>query len=352
VHAGDLSLVCSHRSGVLVARTGVPLADVYLEFLGGRCRPNTVRAAAYDLKVFFAVVGKPPDQVRPADVLAFITAQRTGQIGERGALQPVKDRGEPGGVSAATVRRRLSIVSGFFAFLQARGDVAANPVPRGLPTRRERSRPGQGVPLVRAVRRLPRILAPAEVDALMAALRTHRDRAMVAAMVLGGLRRCEVLGLRLEDLQVAERRVFVAEGKGGRQRLIPVSGRFFAAVAAYLDAERPPGSDRVFVVLKGPHRGQPLSAKGMEVVLAAARRRAGLDHATCHELRHTCLTRLREAGMALEAVQAQAGHASIESTRIYLHLADDWLAAQYRKAAEVIDAQVFAGLPATPGGRR
>jgi integrase/recombinase XerD len=350
VHTGESGLVCSDRSGVLVARTGVPLADVYLEFLGGRCRTNTVRAAAYDLKVFFAVVGKAPEQVRPADVLAFVTAQRTGQAGELGALQPVRPGTGPAGVSAATVRRRLSIVSGFFAFLQARGDVTANPVPRGLPTRRERSRPGQGVPLVRAVRQLPRILAPAQVDALMAALRTHRDRAMVAAMVLGGLRRCEVLGLRLEDLRVAERRVFVAEGKAGRQRLVPVSGRFFAAVAAYLDAERPSGAgtDRVFVVLKGPGRGQPLTAKGMDVVLAAARRRAGLDHATCHELRHTCLTRLREAGMALEAVQAQAGHASIESTRIYLHLADDWLAAQYRKAAEVIDAQVFAGQPAAP----
>jgi len=350
VHAGDSSLVCSRgRSGELVARVGVPLADVYLEFLGGRCRPNTVRAAAYDLKVFFTVVARPPDQVRPADVLAFITAQRTGRGGDR-ALQPADG---PGGVSAATVRRRLSIVSGFFAFLQARGDVAANPVPRGLPTRRERSRPGQGVPLVRAARRLPRILAPAQVDALTAALNTYRDRAMVAAMVLGGLRRCEVLGLRLGDLHAAERRVFVAEGKGGRQRLIPVSGRFFAAVAAYLDAERPPGAatDRVFVVLKGPRRGQPLSAKGMEVVLSAARRRAGLDHATCHELRHTCLTRLREAGMALEAVQAQAGHASIESTRIYLHLADDWLAAQYRKAAEVIDAQVFAGQPSSGSWR-
>jgi integrase/recombinase XerD len=160
VHAGDSSLVCSDRSGALVARTGVPLADVYLEFLGGRCRPNTVRAAAYDLKVFFTVVARPPDQVRPADVLAFITAQRTGRAGEGGVLQPVTTRDEPGGVSAATVRRRLSIVSGFFAFLQARGDVAANPVPRGLPTRRERSRPGQGVPLVRSVRRLPRILAP------------------------------------------------------------------------------------------------------------------------------------------------------------------------------------------------
>jgi integrase len=261
-------------------------------------------------------------------------------------------------VSGVTVRRRLSIVSGFFAFLQARGDVPANPVPRGLPARRERSRPHQGVPLVRVTRQLPRILSPAEVDALAAALRTHRDRAMAAAMVLGGLRRCEVLGLRLGDLHAAERRVFITEGKGGRQRLIPVSGRFFTAVAAYLEGERPPGagSDRVFVVLKGPRRGLPLSVRGVDEILAAARRRAGLEHASCHELRHTCLTRLREAGMALEAVQAQAGHASIESTRIYLHLADDWLAAQYRKAAEVIDAQVFAGHPArpaaVPGGSR
>ena len=350
--AGDLRPVCSRDcSGGPAIWVGVPLADVYLEFLGGRCRPNTVRAAAYDLKVFFAVVGKSPDQVRPADVLAFITAQRTGCAGERGVLQPVSWGDEPGGVSAATVRRRLSIVSGFFAFLQARGDVAANPVPRGLPTRRERSRPHQGVPLVRVTRQLPRILSPAEVDALTAALRTHRDRAMVAAMVLGGLRRCEVLGLRLGDLHAAERRVFIAEGKAGRQRLIPVSGRFFTAVAAYLDAERPAraSTGRVFVVLKGPRRGQPLSVRGMDEILAAARCRAGLEHATCHELRHTCLTRLREAGMALEAVQAQAGHASIESTRIYLHLADDWLAAQYRKAAEVIDAQIFAGRLAGPG---
>ena len=78
---------------------------------------------------------------------------------------------------------------------------------------------------------------------------------MVAAMVLGGLRRCEVLGLRMEDLHVAERGVFVADGKGGHQRLIPISGSFFTAVAAYFDTERPAGAgtDRVFVALKGPH---------------------------------------------------------------------------------------------------
>ncbi len=62
----------------------------------------------------------------------------------------------------------------------------------------------------------------------------------------------------------------------------------------------------------------------------------------CHQLRHTCLTRLREAGMALVAVQVQAGHVSIESTRVYLHLANDWLADQYLRAAELIDADTAA----------
>jgi len=198
---------------------------------------------------------------------------------------------------------------------------------------------------VRVPRMLPRILDPGEVDALTAALRRHRDRAMVAAMVLGGLRRCEVLGLRLGDLRFGERRVFIAEGKGGHQRLVPVSPRFFTEVSVYLDAERPAeaGTDRVFTVLKGPRRGMPLSADGLDEILDGARQRAGLAQATCHQLRHTCLTQLRKAGMSLEAVQAQAGHASIESTRIYLHLGDDWLASQYRRAAEAIDAQLLPG---------
>jgi len=329
----------SGPSGEPVVRLGVQLLDDYLDFVAARCRPNTVLAIAYDLLVFFRVVGKPPEQVSTADVLEFVTAQRHGA--PAGRLRVVDERV---GVSSRTVARRLSTISGLFAYLHARGDVATNPVPRGLPTRRERTRPRQTVPLVRATRTLPRILNPSEVDALVAALRTHRDKAMVAAMVLGGLRRCEVLGLALEDLHVGERRVFIAAGKGGHQRVVPISGRFFATVADYLEVERPAdaGTDRLFLVLKQPRRGNPLTAAGLDEVMDGARRRAGLSHATCHELRHTCLTRLREAGMPLEAVQAQAGHASIESTRIYLHLGDDWLAAQYRKAAEAIDAQVMA----------
>ncbi len=138
------------------------------------------------------------------------------------------------------------------------------------------------------------------------------------------------------DIQVAERSLFIAEGKGGHQRVVPISNTFFTEVGEYLRHERPrdASTDRVFVALKGPSRGKGLTADGVDVIMRGARQRAGLERATCHQLRHTCLTRLREAGMALEAVQAQAGHVSIESTRVYLHLTNDWLANEYRRPSE------------------
>jgi site-specific recombinase XerD len=313
---------------------GDPVVDRYLEFVGGRCRPNTLRAVAHDLKTFFSVVEKAPFDVVTADVFEFLAHQR----GDRSVIR-ISDR--ESGLSARTIARRLSSVSGFFGYLVARGDtpVRVNPVPRGIPSRRHQGRRHQ-MPLVRVPRTLPKVLSPSQVNALVAALRCHRDRAMAFAMVLGGLRRCEVLGLRLADVQVAERSLFIAEGKGGHHRVVPISNTFFAELGDYLRDERPVDAptDRVFVALKGPTRGQPLSVDGVDTIMRGARQRAGLERATCHQLRHTCLTRLREAGMQLEAVQAQAGHASIESTRIYLHLTDDWLAGEYRRAAQLIDA--------------
>jgi site-specific recombinase XerD len=243
------------------------------------------------------------------------------------------------GLSARTIKRRLASVSGLFGYLATRDDlgVVRNPVPTGLANRRRGDR--RGAPLLRTPRTLPRVLAPAEVEVVLSALNTARDQAMVLAMLLGGLRRCEVLGLRTGDLSPGERRVFISEGKGGHQRLIPVSARFFAAVGDYLDRERPAvAHDRLFVVLRGPTRGRPLSAAGLDEIIDGVRTRTGLAKLTCHQLRHTCLTRLREAGMALEAVQAQAGHRSIESTRVYLHLANAWLVEQYLQASAAIDA--------------
>ena len=315
------------------------LLDRYVEFVAARCRPNTVIATVSDLRVFFAVIDKDPAAVTPADVFEFITAQRRG--GGDGRVVRLVD-GEAG-MAARTIRRRLAVLSGLFNWLVLCGEMGANPVPRGMATRRTGAG-GQpsGSPLIRTPRTLPKVLDPAAVIALLGAVRHWRDRAMLEAMLLGGLRCCEVIGLPLEDLQPTQRRVFIADGKGGHQRLIPMSGQFFQSLSQYLSLERPAGSssDAVFVALKGARRGGPLSIDGLEQIVRAAKGRAGLERATCHQLRHTCLTRLREAGMALEAIQAQAGHRSIESTRVYLHLADGWLASEYQRASDLIDASV------------
>jgi site-specific recombinase XerD len=161
------------------------------------------------------------------------------------------------GLAARTIARRLSSVAGLFEYLLARGDagLASSPVPRGLASRRPGRHGRGGVRMVRTPRTLPRVLAPTEVDALLGALRTHRDRAMVLAMLLGG-----------------------------RERIVPVSGWFFAALGEYLELERPADlvTEACFVVLKGRRRGMPLSAAGLDEVLAGARARAGLSRCTCH----------------------------------------------------------------------
>ena len=206
-------------------RLGHRLVDAYLEMVAARLRPNSVLAAAYDLKVFFTVVDIDPLQVRSRDVIGFIRAQRTGST--NGNVIAIDDTA---GMALSTVRRRLSSVSGFYAHLVALGEMDHNPVQRGMPVRSPVTRGRRVVPLVRPVRHLPQILDTDEVPRLLEALRTCQDRAMVEAMLLAGLRRCEVLGLRHGDVRWGERRLFIADGKGGHQRLVPISPRFFTTL--------------------------------------------------------------------------------------------------------------------------
>jgi integrase/recombinase XerD len=90
-----------------VPRLGHPLLDDYLDMVAARARPNTVLANAFDLKVFFSVVGKQPEEVRDADVLAFIQTQRQPR---RGATVVRIEDGEAG-LSARTIKRRLASVT-------------------------------------------------------------------------------------------------------------------------------------------------------------------------------------------------------------------------------------------------
>jgi integrase/recombinase XerD len=131
------------EGGELVSITlGHPLLDEHLEFVAARGARNTWLATAYDLKVFFEVVGRTPNEVSAADVFAFLAAQRAPRRGEK--VVRIED-GEAG-LAARTIARRLSSVAGLFEYLLARGDagVVSNPVPRGLASRPPGRRVGAG----------------------------------------------------------------------------------------------------------------------------------------------------------------------------------------------------------------
>ena len=120
-------------------------------------------------------------------------------------------------------------------------------------------------------RRLPESLDLADVQAFLASLVTHRDRAMVLAMLLGGLRSAEVRGLLLREVDQGRRRLRVV-GKGGRERAVPVDAAFFAELGAYLRYERPPGlaTAECFVVLRGPSTGDPVTEAGLPSIAVAS----------------------------------------------------------------------------------
>ena len=116
-------------------------------------------AAAYDVKVFFTVVGKDPVAVKSADVFAFVKAQRQGPA----ASKVVRLADGSAGLELSTIQRRLSSVSGFYAYLVATERLDRSPAGRGVATRTSHDRRRRPTAIVRPVRQLPRTLEPVEV---------------------------------------------------------------------------------------------------------------------------------------------------------------------------------------------
>lgn len=326
-----------------------PVVDAgngFLEHLVVRSfSPATVRAYAFDLAnfaVFLEERGIGLAGVVPTDLFAYLDWQ-----GRRPRAGAKVVRIGPATTSPATMNRRISAVRGLFEHLVITGARADNPVPAarrasGLRGQHRgvlghvatRSRPGGR--LVRQPQRLPESLPAGDVTAFLADLDTHRDRAMVLAMVLGGLRAAEVRGLRLADVDMGLRRVRVV-GKGGKERVVPIDGVFFTECAAYVRSERPPGctSPECFVVLRGPTRGRPLTEAGLRKVFRTHRARSGATRVRPHRLRHTYGTELAAAGIDLLALRELMGHASPETTARYVHLSSDSLAAEFAAARAV-----------------
>jgi site-specific recombinase XerD len=182
------------------------------------------------------------------------------------------------------------------------------------------------------VHRLPETVSPEGIAALQGSFRSMRDRAMASLMFLVGLRSCEVLSLRLGNVDLRSGMIRVC-GKGSHERVVPVDPDVVRAIEHYVRTERPPtASDHVFVVQKGPNRGLPLKPAGLRTIFRYHRRRAGVPEARPHRLRHTFATNMIEAGMRLAELQAQLGHTNVESTGIYVHLAPATIRKAYLEA--------------------
>jgi site-specific recombinase XerD len=305
--------------------------------------PATVRAYAFDLANFAGFVADRSielGEVAPTDLFDYLDWQQSRQVAGEGKVVALRRRGP----APATMNRRIAAVRGLFEHLVMCGERADNPVPAarrasGLRGQRKgmlghvAGRSRSGGRLVREPRRLPESLPADDVAVFLADLGTHRDRAVVLAMVLGGLRAAEARSLRLADVDMGLRRVRVV-GKGGKERVVPVDDVFFTECAAYLRAERPGGcrTPECFVVLRGPTRGQPMTEAGLRKVFRTHRASSGATRVRPHRLRHTYGTDLAAAGVDLLVLRELMGHASPETTARYVHLSSDTLAAEFAAA--------------------
>jgi integrase/recombinase XerD len=177
-------------------------------------------------------------------------------------------------------------------------------------------------------------LSSEEVAKFWQSFRTYRDLALVGLMLLDGLRSCEVLALKLEDVQLADGQMRV-RGKGNKKRPLPLPPEIREVLAHYLHLERPlTNAPALFVCLKGRARGQPMSAAGLRSLFRHHRVRSQVHHANPHRCRHTFGADMVRAGMSLPALQQLMGHSQIGTTMLYVHLAPQDVWREYARAIE------------------
>ena len=332
------------------------LINGYLGYLADRgFSAHTVRAYAFDLLAlarWLAAEGIAVGEVTTDVMLRFLAWCRTAPLPGRpgGNVYSIRD-GRSTGYAPATINRRLAAVAGLFGYWAMRDPAAPDPLPRGAAARRaaggERGgllahlgRPKRRSGLrVREPRRLPRGLDGAETAALLGSFRTDRDRAIAGLMLYCGLRSAEVLGLDVTDVDIGGRWVQVT-GKGNRERRVPLDTDVASVIQTYLLAERPEtASARLFIVAKGPGRGQPLTEAGLRRVFRYHREIAGVPAGNPHALRHTFGTALAESGVDLAVMQALLGHAHVDTSARYIHLAPAHVKAEFDAARDRIRAR-------------
>jgi integrase/recombinase XerD len=227
------------------------------------------------------------------------------------------------GLSAATIRREVSAIRTYYAFLVGEGRVPADPSDR-----LESPRRGRVLPDTLSVQEVESLLATPHLDQPLA----WRDRALLELGYGAGLRVSELCGLSTTDLLLTDNLVRVF-GKGGKERLVPIGRTVIGAVSVYLHQLRPEldrGASGGRVLLNA--RGRPLSRVGAWGIVKRAAAGAGIrKRVTPHTLRHSFATHLLEGGADLRAVQEMLGHADLSTTQIYTHVDREYLRSVHKQ---------------------
>jgi len=226
-------------------------------------------------------------------------------------------------MAAKTINCHLGTIRGFYRYLQDEEDrQVINPVRKGKS--------------LRLARPLPKHLRDEEVILLFRAIKNRRDRAMFMLMLRCGLRVEEVAHLSLDAIDYRQNRLFVYNGKGGKDRVVYISNDASNALAEYLRVRRPLiKTKRIFLVEKGRCRGKPVSVRGIQKRIEHYAKDCGID-VSCHQLRHTMATQLLNADADLVTIQDLLGHTRIKTTQRYCRVSNLKVQRDYHRAMEEV----------------
>jgi len=242
-----------------------------------------------------------------------------GEI-ERVDLEAFIEHEQDRGMRISTVRTRLACIIAFLHFLMEQDVIPGSLLKRSIKLK---------LPDV-----LPRAMNPADVRKLLSVIDDTRDRALILLLLRTGMRIGEALGLRLNDLDIRDRKVHLFEGeKNSMGRVVYLSDDALFAIKLWL---RRRDKDKEFVFYGQGNRGLCYSAGRSRFVKYL--KKAGLEQKgyTVHCLRHTFASELLNAGMRLECLQQLLGHQDIEVTRRYARLTDRTREEEYFRATAII----------------
>lgn len=266
---------------------------------------HTVRNARYTLRHFANFLGtENVDQIQ--DLSPDILSEYQQEL-----YFCLTAKGRP--LTLRTQALRLSIVKGFSRFLKDQDYLIVDP--------------GEAIRLPKKPKRLPRvILSSAEVKKLLQAPDTqsnggYRNRIILEILYDTAIRRAEVAGIKLHDLDLAAGYIRIT-GKGDKDRVVPLSRRVCELVQNYILMVRPKfvsGNDPGYLVLN--RWGQKMDPNSVWAVVKRCVMLSGIKkNITTHTFRHTCATHMLKNGAPVRHLQEMLGHESLESTQIYTHV--------------------------------